>query len=95
MARTKVLAPNYRRVTSPRAAEVGPVDLRASIEESRPRAHFPDCGRTVAQAATVSCSSVLSAPGTRLRANSVYIVGTTKIVSKVPSDMPPTMTQPI
>src|SRR3569832_692298 len=37
----------------------------------------------------------LIAPGTRLRAKSRYIVGTTKMVSSVPSDMPPTITQPI
>jgi len=35
------------------------------------------------------------APGTDLRANKVYMVGTTKMVSKVPKLMPPTMTQPI
>ena len=34
-------------------------------------------------------------PGVALRANSEYMVGTTKMVNKVPSDMPPTITQPI
>jgi molybdopterin molybdotransferase len=40
-------------------------------------------------------STVIFAPGMVLRANKLYIVGTTKIVRSVPNDMPPTMTQPI
>ena len=55
---------------------------------------FKPVGRHAGEG-VVSSNGVVFGPGVALRANSEYMVGTTKMVSKVPKLMPPTITQPI
>jgi hypothetical protein len=77
-----------------------------SATTSRPGARSTSCTTCATPRSTFVLTSgghnagIISEPGHahrsyRMRASSVYIVGTTKMVSRVPRLMPPTITQPI
>ena len=54
---------------------------------------FATYSNTTAWLSGCSLATFLLALGMPLRASSVYVVGTTKMVRSVTSDVPPTMTQ--